>query len=135
MKRICHPEELRKALEAANLLQHIQNIFGEDQKQLDGGFLPICEPIIKSTADQAAIAAVNTVFDAQVARDWRTILNTDTVRLAAIDDSIKQDNIIAQIKAMTTAEFDAWWAANVTNAAQAIGVLKRVVRIMCRRSL
>lgn len=59
----------------------------------------------------------------------------DVVRLTAIDDAIKQDSVIALIKGQTSAEYDAWWAANVTNAAQAIGVLKRVVRILCRRVL
>lgn len=56
-------------------------------------------------------------------------------REAEAETSIKQDAVIASIKSMTQAEYDAWWAANVTNAAQAIGVLKRVVRIVCRRLL
>jgi len=34
---------------------------------------------------------------------------------------------------MSNAEFEAWWTANVTNAAQAIGVLKRVTRMVLRK--
>lgn len=54
-------------------------------------------------------------------------------RQAKFDDNIKQDTVVNQLKAMTNAEFDVWWAANVTNAAQAINVLKRVTRIVIRR--
>lgn len=133
MKKICHPEELRKALETANLLQHVSDIQGEDQKQLDGVVLPICEPLIKSTADQAAVAAVNVVFDTQVARDWRTILSTDAVRLAAIDADIRNDAIVDQVKIMTNAEYDAWW--NLRLPAQKDIMLKRMFRFMCRRLL
>ncbi len=56
-------------------------------------------------------------------------------RIAEIDATVKTDTIINQLKAMTNAEFDAWWAANVTTAAEAINVLKRVVRVLIRRVL
>lgn len=135
MKQICAPDELRKAILAAGLGAAIADISGESQKQLDGTFLPVCEPIFSLNATPADIDAVNVVFTQQAARDWRTILNAESTRIQAIDTTISQDAIIAQIKAMTNAEYDAWWAANVTNAAQAIGVLKRVVRIICRRLL
>jgi hypothetical protein len=59
----------------------------------------------------------------------------EAARLAAIDAAIRDDNVIAAIKAMTPAEYDAWWAANVTTNAQAISVLKRLVRIVVRRLL
>jgi hypothetical protein len=59
----------------------------------------------------------------------------ERVRLVAIDTTISQDNVISNIKTMTNDQYDTWWAANVTNAAQAIGVLKRLVRVVCRRLL
>lgn len=57
------------------------------------------------------------------------------VRDADIDTAIAGDSVVAQLKAMTTAEFDTWWAANVTTAAQAINVLKRVTRLVIRKLL
>lgn len=59
----------------------------------------------------------------------------EQARLAAIDATIKEDTVIQTLKPMTNAQFDAWWAANVTNLAQANNVLKRVVRILVRRVL
>lgn len=59
----------------------------------------------------------------------------ERARQEAIDEAIRQDAVIQQIKAMSPAEYDTWWAANVTNAAQTIAVLKRVVRILCRKVL
>lgn len=64
-----------------------------------------------------------------------TPADVDRERLEAIDATIAADNVLAQIKAMTNAEYNAYWAANVVTAADAIGVLKRVVRVMARRSL
>lgn len=60
---------------------------------------------------------------------------SEAVRTATVDAAIKADNVIQQMKAMTPAEYDDWWTANVTTAAQAIGVLKRVVRVLVRRVL
>jgi hypothetical protein len=57
------------------------------------------------------------------------------VRDADMDTAIAGDTVVAQLKAMTSAEFDTWWAANVTNAAQAIGVLKRLARVVIRKLL
>lgn len=57
----------------------------------------------------------------------------ENARLAAIDASIAGDSTIAQLKAMTIAEFDTWWAANVTTLAQANNILKRLVRLALRR--
>lgn len=51
------------------------------------------------------------------------------------DAAIAADNVVAQLKTMTVAEFDAWWAANVTTAAQAIAILKRLARVVIRRVL
>jgi hypothetical protein len=59
----------------------------------------------------------------------------EELRKAAIDQAIEADTVITNLKAMTSAEFDAWWSANVTNAAQAISVLKRLARVVIRRSL
>ncbi len=54
-------------------------------------------------------------------------------RVKAIDTAIANDSVIAQIKQMSNAEYDAYWAANVTNAAQLNAVVKRIVRIVVRR--
>lgn len=59
----------------------------------------------------------------------------EIVRDQAIDAAIAGDTTIAQLKAMTAAEFDTWWAANVTTAAQAITVLKRIARLVIRKLL
>lgn len=56
-------------------------------------------------------------------------------REAGIDTAITNDATIQQLKAMTNTEFDTWWDANVTNAAQAIAVLKRLTRVIIRRVL
>jgi hypothetical protein len=59
----------------------------------------------------------------------------EAARKATFESAIGVDTIIAQLKAMTAAEFDIWWDANVTNAAQAIAVLKRLTRLMVVRLL
>ena len=51
-------------------------------------------------------------------------------REEAVAEVIRKDTVVNQLKDMTNAEFDTWWAANVTNAAQAIGVLKRITRMV-----
>ena len=53
----------------------------------------------------------------------------------SIDVAIGADTTLAQLKAMTNAEFDAWWLANVTTAALAIQVLKRLAKLVIRRLL
>lgn len=83
-------------------------------------------------ADEAAIRAL---IAAHLAHDHAADDAAEQVVKDEADAAIKQDAVIASIKAMAQAEYDVWWAANVTNAAQAIGVLKRVVRIVCRRLL
>jgi len=57
-------------------------------------------------------------------------LSPEGVRKAAIDLAIKNDTVVNTLRGMTAAEFDAWWTANVTNAAQALTVLKRLTRIV-----
>lgn len=54
-------------------------------------------------------------------------------RCEVIDAAIAGDTTVQQLKAMTNEEFDAWWASNVTNAAQAIALLKRLARVVIRR--
>lgn len=56
-------------------------------------------------------------------------------RVSAIDTAIAADSTVASLKAMTNAEFDAYWAANVTTLAQANSVLKRIARVVIRRVL
>ena len=52
-----------------------------------------------------------------------------------LESSVSGDSIIKSLKGMDQNEFDAWWTANVNNAAQAIGLLKRLVRILLLRVL
>ena len=59
----------------------------------------------------------------------------EIARVTVIDQAIAADATLAQLKAMSNAEFDVWWAANVTNAQQAIAVLKRLARLIIRRVL
>jgi hypothetical protein len=56
-------------------------------------------------------------------------------RLADLSAALTADTQIQALKAMTNAEFEAWWDANITTAAQAIAVLKRLTRVMIRRLL
>ena len=59
----------------------------------------------------------------------------ERTRLESLDTAIGNDGVIQTLKSMTAAQFDTWWDANVTNAAQAIGVLKRLVKLVIRRLL
>jgi len=59
----------------------------------------------------------------------------EVIRRAAIETAVTADAQIQALKAMTNAQFDAFWDANVTTAAQAIGILKRLVRVMLVRVL
>jgi hypothetical protein len=56
-------------------------------------------------------------------------------RAAGVDQAIKDDAAVQAMKPMSNAEFDAWWAANVTTLAQANNVLKRLARVVVRRLL
>jgi hypothetical protein len=59
----------------------------------------------------------------------------ERTRKEAIDQAIAGDTTVQSLKSMTNAEFDTWWSANVTNAAQAIALLKRITRVVLRRLL
>jgi hypothetical protein len=72
---------------------------------------------------------------AQCVADYQAFLSTQQAKEAGLDAAITGDSVIQQLKAMTNAEFDAWWDANVTTAAQAIAVLKRLARVIIRRVL
>ena len=48
-------------------------------------------------------------------------------------DAIVADPQLSQIKALDKDAFDLWWGANVTNATQAIGVLKKLAWILVRQ--
>lgn len=133
MKRICDPEELRKALEVANLMQHIQNIQGENQKQLDGSFLPVCEPIIKFGIDAVAALAVQGVWDQQCARDWKTVLQIQIVKNTALDADLKSDNLTDQFKDLNNADFNAQW--DLLTPVQKDRILKRLFKFYIRRQL
>lgn len=74
----------------------------------------IVPPTSQEIADRAAMAA-------------------DQLRQESINQAISADTVVAQLKAMTNAEFDTWWTTNVSTAAQAITVLKRITRIVLRR--
>ena len=71
----------------------------------------------------------------QVTYDTTTAQEPERVRVAELDAQISSDTVLGSFKSMTNAEFDAWWDANVTTAAQAIGVLKRLARVVIRRVL
>lgn len=58
---------------------------------------------------------------------------TEAQRKTDIDATIAGDATIQLLKGMTNAEFAAWWGANVTNLAQAGGVLMRVTRLVIRK--
>jgi hypothetical protein len=63
------------------------------------------------------------------------IIDAEDARKAGIDQAIANDSTIQSLKAMSNSALDDWWAANVTNAAQAIQVLKRIARIVLRKLL
>lgn len=103
---------------------------------------PAFDPITQRVDElsPANVAGVWTQQWSVVALDAATIAANQAAavereRVEAIEGTIAADSTVAQLKAMTNAEFDTWWAANVTNAAQAINVLKRVARIVIRRVL
>lgn len=74
---------------------------------------------------------------------WQAMLDaqtSDATRLAAIDSAIAAATVgtvtpqtIAQLKAMTAAQFGTWFDANFTTAAQCIALLKALVRVLIRR--
>lgn len=62
-------------------------------------------------------------------------LAQEVQRLTDIEQTVRGDSQLAQLKVMTNAEFDAWWTANVTNAAQAAAILKKLVKLIIFKRL
>lgn len=86
--------------------------------------------VLCTDSEEAALAAAATRAAAEeLARE------AARQRCAGLDAAIAGDATLAQLKAMTNAEFDAWWQANVTNATQAMDVLRRLSRVILRRVL
>lgn len=89
----------------------------------------------EATAEQraAARAVVDTfVFDEAA----------EATRVATIDNNIATTTVgpvtpktVAELKAMTWAEFSAWFDANFTTNAQLVGLLKRLTIIVVRKVL
>jgi hypothetical protein len=79
-----------------------------------------------ATAKQAAIDAATAAAPA---------LAIEKARTDSLDAAIGADAVIAQLKVMDNASFNAWWTANVTNLAQANSVLKVLARVMLRKVL
>tara|TARA_R110000803_G_scaffold83015_1_gene149191 strand:- start:144 stop:605 length:462 start_codon:yes stop_codon:yes gene_type:complete len=74
----------------------------------------------------------NTISLTQQEIDDTLAAVNEAARIAELDNVVSTDTVVNNFKAMTNAEFNAWWTANVTNASDAIGVLKRVTRTMIR---
>jgi len=87
------------------------------------------------TGEQTVIELTLEEAAARVAAEAAHLASPEVVRLSSIDSAIGGDTTIASLKAMTNAEFDTWWAANVTNVAQLVGVVKRIARVVLRRLL
>lgn len=83
--------------------------------------------------EPADAAAIQSEWDAAAAA--APARAAEAARLAAVEDAIAADATVASLRAMSVAEFDAWWTANVTTLAQANNVLKRVTRVVLRRVL
>ena len=98
----------------------------------DGFHDAVTAIVVCEATDDAAVRAVIAAHIANtVAREAAKV--AAKVAAKSIDDAVAADTTLAAFKAMDNAQFDAWWAANVTNAAQAIGVLKRLAKIVIRR--
>lgn len=93
-------------------------------KMVNGSPIPLTsEEELERDAEEAVWAA------GQAARD------AIKARIASFDNAINSDGVIQSLKGMTAAEFETWWDANVTSAAQVIGILKRLIKIIIRRLL
>jgi len=56
-------------------------------------------------------------------------------RIIELNNVVSTDTVVNNIKLMTNTEFDTWWGVNVTNAAQAIELLKRLTKLIIRKLL
>jgi len=59
----------------------------------------------------------------------------ESARLSTFDEATAADATMQEFKAMTAAQLDAWWDANVTTAAAVIAILKRIVKVIVRKLL
>ena len=87
--------------------------------------------VVDMTAAEAA--AVQAEWGAWMAA--KPARDAEDARIAEVESSISADSTVATLKAMTNAEFSAWFTANVTNLAQARNILERLARIVIRRVL
>ena len=116
-----------------------------EQEQITGATWTAADHSVCAVAFDAEtprpISAKSNPYSWQLLQEWIAAGNAPAAyappdpRLAQIDSAITSDTVTGQLKAMSAAEFDAWWAANVTSAAQAIGLLKSLTRVVLRRML
>jgi hypothetical protein len=88
------------------------------------------QPVELSPAEESALRSDWAAHDAA-----RSAIEAENLRKAEVEQAIAGDSVVHELKGMNNAEFDAWWAANVTTLAQANTVLKRLARIVVRRVL
>lgn len=75
---------------------------------------------------------------AEIEAAWPAVDASTTAEVtckAAIDAAITADAVLTQFKTMTNAEYSTWFDANITTAAQAITLLKRVTKLVRRKLL
>lgn len=99
------------------------------QRLADGAFIPNDGGNVDWQAFQAWVAAGNTPQPEappppEDERD--AAIRTRTIGTVT-------PKTVAEVKAMTLAEYDAWFDANFDTAARAIGLLKRIVLLLVRR--
>lgn len=103
---------------------------------------------VKRLQDGANIPPVLDNLDWKIYKEWEMAGNVpdpldvptagetaEATRLAELDAQITGSATLTSLKAMTNAQFDTWWTANVTNLAQANVVLKLIARVVLRRLL
>jgi len=136
--------ELRVRLENISLPQ----VIGADACEVAGVDPVMAAPAPATTATQTAVRS-GVVQDAKgnwvhawTIRNWTAeeiaadnAAKAEAARIAAIEQEIKDDTVLSNIKGMTKAQYDAWWSANITNLAQLNGAVKRIVRVVARRNL
>lgn len=129
LKQICDLAELKKALLAANVLQYIDILSGEQQAQSDGSMLPVAQLSFSDFLAPDVVASINSVFIAQGQRDWKAFASSCDAVQQTVDSAMKTDAQIAQIKAMDDATYNAFW--NGLTANQKDVVLKKLLRYLC----
>lgn len=98
-------------------------------------FEPRAGCVVREVPDEFPFRPGAARWNGSETETWTPPASAEEVRRAEYETAIAADATIQQLKAMTNAEFDGWWAANVTTAAQAIAVLKRLARVIIRRVL